>query len=193
MPRYVRPRADGGTLFFTVRLADRHSSLLVEKIDLLRRSFRAAQDNQPFTIEEIVILPAVLHCIWTLPENDGDFSSRWRMIKSLFSRAVPPPDDAVSARPERREKGIWQKRFWEHLIRDEEDMVLHRHLILSAPVHAGLVNRPQDWPHSSIHRAIRRGTWPRSAPVGYAYRPAPTGGPGPALRPHRVPTAEGTP
>lgn len=156
MSNYRRLRVPGGTYFFTVRLQDQRSDLLVSEFDLLRDATRVCQKRWPFSIDAAVVLPNKLHMIWTLPDADADFSKRWRMIKTGFSRHVPAPDHIPESHRKRGEKGIWQRRFWEHLIRDADDMALHMHLIRSAPIHAGLVKRPGDWPYCSLHHRTRR-------------------------------------
>ncbi|WP_223422418.1 REP-associated tyrosine transposase [Tateyamaria pelophila] len=175
MPSYTRSSRAGGTFFFTVRLADHRSDLLVRKVDVLRYVTRQTRDRLPFEINETVVLPNVIYAIWTLPAGDSDFSARWRMLKSLFSRNVPASEvtAGLSLRP--GEKGVWQRRFWEHMIRDKDDFAAHRHMIHSAPVQAGLVNRMSDWPWSSVHRAIARGEVPAVAKVGDGYHPLPPG------------------
>ena len=167
----IRPRQTGTKLFFTVRLLDRHSNLLVHRIERLRLATRKTLTSMPFEIDEIVVLPSVIHTIWTLPEGDIDFGKRWRMLKSHFSRGLPAVETLNPSVLKRREKGIWQRRFWEHHLRDEEDIEAHRHMILTAPVQAGLVARPQNWPHSSVHRAIRRGQFDPKMSVGGFYIP----------------------
>lgn len=163
MSDYRRLYVPGGTYFFTVRLQDPTSDLLVRQIALLRDATRLTMKRFPFAIDAAVVLPAKLHMIWTMPADDADFSKRWRMIKSGFSRHVPSPVHIPRSHVQRGEKGIWQRRFWEHLIRDADDLLLHQHLIRSAPVHAGLVSRPGDWPHSSFARLRTTGPVP-SAP-----------------------------
>lgn len=175
MPSYTRSNRAGGTFFFTVRLADHRSDLLVREVDKLRHATRLTRDRLPFEIKEIVVLPSVIHTIWTLPTGEADFSARWRMLKSLFSRSVPAPDDSANLRLRPGEKGVWQRRFWEHVIRDVDDLAAHRHMIHSAPVQAGLVNRARDWQWSSVHRAIARGQVPVSTKVGDGYHPLPPG------------------
>lgn len=152
MAKYTRFEVPGGTYFFTVRLEDRRSDLLVREVALLRAVVRSCQVRDPFAIDSAVILPDRLHMIWTLPPGDAAYSARWRQIKSTFSRHVPPPVHVCPSKVRRGEKGIWQRRFWEHLIRDREDLARHRSLILTAPVAAGLAACPQDWPYSSVHR-----------------------------------------
>ena len=154
MANYIRRYVPGGTYFFTVRLQDRTADLLIAEIALLRDAVRLCQKQKPFRIDAAVILPAEMHMIWTLPAGDADFSGRWRMIKSTFSRHLDPPASQTPIQQRRGEKGIWQRRFWEHVIRDEADLALHHHLIVTAPVRAGLVRHPRDWPFGSWqHRA----------------------------------------
>ncbi len=168
MSAYRRLSVPGGTYFFTVRLQDRASRLLVERVDLLRAAVRLCRHRWPFEIEAAVVLPDHLHMIWTLPCGDAGFSRRWRLIKATVSRHVPPPAMRSRSMAGRGEKGIWQRRFWEHLIRDEADLAAHRAYLLAAPVRAGLVARPQDWAFSSIHRDLRAGSPMPQIPVcGY--------------------------
>ena len=155
-----------GKLFFTVRLQDRHSNLLVQEIERLRHATRKTLNAMPFEIDEIVVLPAAIHTIWTLPEGDAEFSKRWRMLKSQFSRGLPVVEVGGPSDFKPYNKGIWQRRFWEYHLRDDEDLEAHRQMIHFAPVQAGLVKRPEDWPHSSIHRAVRLGRGPFVSRVG---------------------------
>lgn len=157
MSAYQRLVVPGGTYFFTVRLQDRGSRLLVERVDLLRAACRLCIARWPMQIDTAVILPDHLHMIWTLPAGDGDFSARWRLIKATFSRHVPGPAHVPASMAARGEKGVWQRRFWEHLIRDETDLAAHRAHALTAPVREGLVARAQDWPLSSLQRDLRLG------------------------------------
>ncbi len=155
MTNYIRRYVPGGTYFFTVRLQDQRSDLLTARFDLLRSATRLCMKRWPFEIAGAVILPNKLHMIWVLPPGDAAFSKRWRLIKSTFSRHVPAPATISTSQSKRREKGIWQRRFWEHVIRDQQGFDLHMHLIASAPVHEGLVKRPRDWPYSSLqHRKM---------------------------------------
>jgi putative transposase len=149
-------RAAGATYFFTLRLADRHDDLLLRKIGLLRSAMRDTLDRHPFHIDAIAVLPATLHMLWTLPAQDDAYASRIAMLKSRFSRACPMPVHRSLAQIKRGEKGIWQRRYWEHAIRDADDFARHRDLIYLSPVHAGLCPRPQDWAHTSLHRDLRR-------------------------------------
>lgn len=166
------PCVPAGTCFFTLRLQDQRSDLLVTHIGILRDATRLCMQQWPFRIDAAVILPNMLHMIWTLPEGDVDFSKRWRMIKSTFARHAPAPDYLPTGRLRRGDKGIWQRRFWEHVIRDADDYALHMHLIRSAPIHAGLVRKAGDWPYSSLHHARRAHGRPRTiAPVPSAPDP----------------------
>lgn len=158
MSAYIRPRIPGASVFFTVALADRKGRLLVDHAELLRGSVRATRTERPFHIDAWVVLPDHLHAVWTLPEGDADYSARWRWIKARFSRALPlgplrPSHEA------RQERGIWQRRFWEHHIRNEADLGAHIRYCWWNPVKQGLVERPEDWPFSSVHRDIRGGRY----------------------------------
>ena len=152
MSNYRRRFVPGGTYFFTVELLDKQSSLLVDQIDLLRTATGLCVKRWPFTIDAAVILPAKMHMIWTLPQGDDEYSKRWRLIKSTFSRHVTAPPVQSPRRLRPGEKGVWQRRFWEHTIRDQADYDLHMHLIITAPVTARLVRKPLDWPYSSLKR-----------------------------------------
>ena len=157
MTAYRRDVTAGGTWFFTVNLAERQRTLLVDQIDLLRQSFRYAMRAHPFQIDAIVVLPEHLHTIWTLPTGDADFSLRWRLIKTEFSRAMPYGERVSASRASKAERGIWQRRYWEHLIRDEADFSRHLDYIHFNPVKHGHVQRVQDWPWSSFHRYVAAG------------------------------------
>lgn len=157
MPNYRRHKAPGGTFFFTVTLADRGSELLVNSIDLLRESVAQVRREHPFAIESMVIMPDHLHAIWTLPRNDSDFSTRWRKIKGRFSKAVGAPQPRSRSQAHKGEAGIWQRRFWEHCIRDQADFDTHLRFCLYDPVKHGFVDHPADWLFSSIHRDLREG------------------------------------
>jgi putative transposase len=156
MVRYRRNFVPGGTFFFTVTLADRESRALVEHIAALRAAFRVTRRERPYTIDAIVVLPDHLHVIFTLPDGDADFPARWRRIKSLFTRQIMRADAAVS-RNCRGEYSLWQRRFWEHTVRDEQDFARHADYIHYNPVKHGLVSRVRDWPFSSFHAYVRRG------------------------------------
>ncbi len=158
MRRYIRAKNPGGTYFFTVNLADRHGNLLlVEHIASLRAAFVKTRLDHPFRVDAIVVLPDHLHALWTLPADDSDFATRWSLIKARFSRAVRPSEHISSSRKRRRERGLWQRRYYEHLIRDDDDYANHVAYIHWNPIKHGWAERAVDWPHSSIHRFIRKG------------------------------------
>jgi len=159
MVRYRRNFVPGGTYFFPVTLADRQGSTLVQHISALREAFRTARSERPFTIDAIVILPDHIHTIMTLPAQDSDFSGHWRRIKSLFTRMAVTAG-VVAERNRKGEYSLWQRRFWEHTIRDEGDFARHVDYIHFNPVKHGLVARVCDWPHSSFHRYVRSGLLP---------------------------------
>ena len=161
MVAYRRHYVEGGCYFFTVTLLDRRASLLTDYIDPLRSAFRKVKQRHPFEINAIVILPDHLHCIWTLPDGDADFSLRWREIKSAFSRQLPSLEYQNNSRLQRNERGIWQRRFWEHQIRDEVDYQRHVDYIHYNPVKHSYVNNVSAWSHSSFHRFVDRGIYPQ--------------------------------
>jgi putative transposase len=154
MVLYRRNFVAGGTFFFTVTLADRRSSVLVQNIALLRYAFRITRSERPFAIDAIVVLPDHLHIVMTLPQDDADFPGRWKRIKSLFTRKVVAHGLGFK-RNQRGEYALWQRRFWEHTIRDEEDLARHIDYIHYNPVKHGLVTQVCDWPHSSFHRYVK--------------------------------------
>ncbi|MCW5576840.1 MAG: transposase [Burkholderiales bacterium] len=160
MSRYRRSLVPGGTYFFTVNLADRRSHLLVEHVDRLRTAFQTIRARRPFQTVAACVLPDHLHAIWRLPEDDADFGGRWSLVKRLFSSGLPAGDGVSPSKIVRREKGIWQRRFWEHQIRDETDLRRHVDYVHFNPVRHGWVQRVRDWPHSSFHAYVKRGTLP---------------------------------
>jgi putative transposase len=159
MVRYRRNFIPGGTYFFTVALADRRSKALVDHVGMLRSAFRLARRDRPFSIDAITVLPEHLHAILTLPANDTDFPGRWRRIKGHFSNALLEAGLDLKRRPN-GELALWQRRFWEHTIRDECDFAQHVDYIHFNPVKHGWVQRVRDWPHSSFHRYVREGLLP---------------------------------
>lgn len=160
MPNYRRALVPGGCWFFTLNLLDRRQTLLVDHIRALRQAVARTRDNYPFVIDAFVVLPDHLHAIWTLPPGDFDFPIRWRLIKARFARALPEQEDRDAIRIKRGERGIWQRRFWEHLIRDENDYARHVEYCYFNPLKHGLVTRVSDWPHSSFHRDATAGLVP---------------------------------
>ena len=147
MSNYRRSYIPGGGWFFTVNLQNRHSDLLTRHIDHLRAAIACAKRKRPFQINSWVVLPEHMHCIWTLPEGDSDYSGRWREIKKSFTRALA-------------QSQIWQPRFWEHTIRNDEDYRRHIDYVYINPVKHRLVGRVSDWPYSTFHRDVRQGLYP---------------------------------
>lgn len=167
MTDYRRPWANGATWFFTVNCAQRRGTrLLVDHVDLLRDVFRQVRNRHPFMIEGMVVLPDHLHCLWTLPPDDTDFARRWALIKAGFSRSLPAGEFRSPSRRARGERGIWQRRYWEHRIRDEADFAWHLDYIHWNPVKHGLVKRACDWPWSSFHVFVRNGVYPADWAAG---------------------------
>ncbi len=160
MPNYRRVWVPGGTYFFTVNLLERRRRLLVERVDALRQAFHATRSVRPFVLLAYVVLPDHLHCMWRLPEGDADNASRWAQIKSGFCRQVPPDERRSARRLARRERGIWQRRYWEHLIRDPRDLQRHVDYIHWNPVKHGHAARVADWPYSSFRDWVGRGGYP---------------------------------
>jgi putative transposase len=181
MPNYRRAFVAGGCWFFTVNLLDRRSRLLIERIDALRAAVRETRQRFPFHIDAMVVLPDHIHAVWTLPDDDFDFSIRWRLIKIRFSRSIPEGEQLSETRRGRRERGLWQRRFWEHLIRDERDYNHHIDYCWFNPVRHGLVANVEDWPFSSFHRDVREYSAPsrfeefQKALVAYARSGRPHG------------------
>ena len=161
MPNYRRAFVPGGCWFFTANLLDRRSSLLTDQIEALREATRRARERHPFHIDAFVILPDHIHAIWTLPGGGADFSTRWRLIKIVFSKSIPKTERLSKVRRACGERGIWQRRFWEHLIRDDEDYGRHVEYCYINPVKHGLVTRVRDWPFSSFHRDVAAGLFPQ--------------------------------
>ena len=159
MTDYRRNRVPGGTYFFTVNLADRRSDLLVRRIDVLRDAVRRARARAPFHIDAWIVLPEHMHCLWTLPDGDTDFSMRWQAIKTAFSRNVPPGEYRSASRIAKGERGVWQRRFWEHTIRDDRDYAQHMDYIHLNPIKHGLVASVGNWPYSSFHRCVAMGLY----------------------------------
>ncbi len=160
MANYRRNFLSGGSFFFTVNLAERRLRLLTTHIDLLRQAFRDVRRRHPFDIAAIVVLPDHLHAVWTLPEDDADFARRWRLIKTIFSRGLAVGERISASRAGKAERGIWQRRYWEHTLRDEADFARHMDYIHFNPVRHGHVDRVKDWPYSSFHRMVRLGIYP---------------------------------
>jgi putative transposase len=159
MVHYRRNRIEGASYFFTVALADRTASTLTDHISLLGEAMRQVQQQSPFTVDAIVVLPEHLHTIWTLPPDDSDYPGRWKAIKSNFTHAVVRAGTSrLVPRPEGGYR-LWQRRFWEHTLRDERDVERHMDYIHFNPVKHGWVTRAVDWPHSSFHRYVTSGIY----------------------------------
>lgn len=159
MPNYRRYRVPGGTYFFTVNLLERRLDLLVRHIDDLRDAVRATKRDRPFHIDAWVVLPDHMHAVWTLPPGDDDFSNRWKSIKIRFVQKLPRTERRSKVRSAKGERGIWQRRFWEHVIRDDRDYENHMDYLHFNPVKHGYVNFVKDWPHSTFHRYVRKGIY----------------------------------
>jgi putative transposase len=152
MSDYRRAYQPGGHYFFTLVTYNRVKRFCdPQEVERLRAAIRHVKAKHPFSIDAIVILPDHLHALWTLPLDDDDFSMRWRLIKHKFSVTVEAPVN------HRGEKLIWQRRFWEHLIRDQEDWTRHMDYIHYNPVKHGYVGRPRDWPYSSFAHCVEQG------------------------------------
>jgi putative transposase len=165
---YRRSHIKGGRFFFTVVTYKREKLFNTrEHIELLRESLREVKQRHPFTIDAFVLLPEHIHCIWTLPQDDHDFSTRWRLIKSYFSRYCEHRRQKLNASLIRKKgQAIWQPRFWEHFIRDENDFISHVDYIHYNPVKHGLVQSPKDWEYSSFHRFAEKGIYERDWGAG---------------------------
>jgi REP-associated tyrosine transposase len=152
---YRRSRLAGGSYFFTVVTANRYplfnNSAAVQH---LRTTFRSVMNRHPFTIDAIVIMPDHLHCIWTLPDDDSNYSTRWRLIKTGLTKKLRPAQVSKTPKPP------WQKRYWEHTLRDQRDFNRHVDYIHFNPVKHRYVTRAVDWPYSSIHQFVRNGILP---------------------------------
>ena len=162
--KYRRSRAPGSTFFFTVVTYIRREIFTDEQtVALLRQAIKAVQLRHPFKVEAAVILPDHLHMLWRLPDEDGDYATRWRLIKSYFTRRWPGAIDypATPSRQSKGERTVWQRRYWEHLIRDEADWRRHVDYIHDNPVKHGLVDAPRAWQYSSFHSYVSQGYFPR--------------------------------
>jgi len=167
MPNYVRAKFEGGFYFFTVVTYER---VKLFNSEIARRCLKIAiketRSKRPYETVAFCLLPEHLHCVWKLPENDADFSKRWSSIKGLFSieylRIVGQRRQASISRKRRGEVCLWQRRFWEHQIRDENDLQRHVDYIHYNPVKHELVDRVEDWPWSTYHRYVRGGFYGKS-------------------------------
>ena len=157
MVNYRRSRTQGGTYFFTVNLRNCTSNHLVTHINYLRQAFRLVQKQRPFEVVASVILPEHLHIIMSLPDGDCDYPERWKAIKSRFTRALIKENVSGLTKNRKGEYNLWQRRYWEHQIRDEIDLQHHVDYIHFNPVKHGHVREVADWPYSSFHRYVKSG------------------------------------
>ena len=134
--------------------------MLIDEIERLRHAFDLARTRRPFKTIAYCVLPDHLHAIWQLPEGDADFGIRWSLIKRAFSAGLAAGTGRPASKVARREKGIWQRRFWEHQVRNDADLQRHADYIHFNPVKHGHVVQVADWPHSSFHRHVRDGVYP---------------------------------
>ena len=162
MSRYRRVRLDGGVFFFTVVTYQRQPILNTELgVHCLRNAWRQTNATMPFEVEAVCVLPDHLHTIWALPEGDRDYPARWRKLKGIFSREYRAGGGSCGevnlSRRRNREVGLWQRRYWEHRIRDADDFRRHVEYTHFNPVKHGHVKRVPDWPYSSFHNLVKRG------------------------------------
>ena len=179
MPNYRRWRQPGGVYFFTVVTYERRP-ILVWPIfrAALRQAWEATRADRPFDTLAVTLLPDHLHCLWRLPDGDDEYSVRWRMIKTRVTQTVGAREVPVASSRERRNEGsVWQRRFWEHVIRDEADLKRHADYIHYNPVKHGHVARSADWPYSSFQRYVRLGEydvdWGKAEPETLSGWPGP--------------------
>ena len=157
---YRRAWHQGGTYFFTINCLQRHNNdCLTKNIDLLREVISKVKKSHPFKIHAWVVLPEHMHCVIELPEGDADFATRLMLIKMFFSRGIPKQERRSDVRIKRGERGIWQRRYWEHLIRDERDYQAHMDYVHINPVKHGLVKQVKDWPYSTFHKLVEQGIY----------------------------------
>ena len=163
--QYRRAFLPGASYFFTLVTECRRPILAsTAAVEVLRSAFRTVRKTRPFEINAIVVLPDHLHCIWTLPSGDADFATRWRLIKTHFTKQCDPAlrAEANPARLAKREQAVWQHRYWEHLLRDETDYTQHVEYIHYNPVKHGYVTSAMEWPYSSFQRHVAAGIYPES-------------------------------
>ncbi len=160
--RYRRAKIEGGTYFFTVITEGRQPIFKdASAVALFETGLSRIRERHPFEVDAYVILPEHIHMLWTLPAGDADYSKRWRLIKEAFTKSSVRHDapQRSESRRAKSEQAIWQRRFWEHVIRDESDFCEHVDYIHSNPVRHGLVSAAQDWPHSSFSEWVRCGAY----------------------------------
>jgi putative transposase len=161
MSQYRRIYVPGGSYFFTINLLERRENrLLVTHIDALREAVRKTKNERPFRIDAWVVLPEHMHLMMTLPPGDTDYSNRIKAIKIRFNHAIPALERRDETRTAKSERGIWQRRFWEHTIRDDRDFQKHTDYVHFNPVKHGHVKRVRDWPLSTFHEYLKSGVYP---------------------------------
>jgi putative transposase len=165
MSTYRRAKTTGGTYFFTVVTYHRQRFLCDEPVrTALREAIHEVRAAYPFAIDGWVLLPDHLHCIWNLPSDDSDFGKRWAMIKRFVTKRCAPELLRAAllndSKRKRNESTVWQRRYWEHMIRDEGDYLRHMDYLHFNPVKHGLVQCVKDWPYSTFHRYVREGVYP---------------------------------
>jgi putative transposase len=172
--QYRRAFLPGGSFFFTAVTHDRQPLFhTADNVEVLREAFRVVKTKHPFEVDAVVILPDHLHCIWTLPPDDADFSTRWRLIKTWFTKHLGAGETsgyAALTRPKTEEVGrirrsrnptpVWQQRYWEHTLRDKTDLIRHVEYIHFNPVKHGYATSALDWPYSSFRRYVENGIYP---------------------------------
>jgi putative transposase len=161
MPTYLRSKTPGGTFFFTLVTFQRRRLFASPKnLEMLNNIIAEVRNEYPFTLDAWVLLPDHLHCLWTLPPKEADYSKRWGLIKARFTKAIASEAGRsallTGSRIRHAESTIWQRRFWEHQIRDERDLRMHLDYIHYNPVRHGMVTSPWKWPHSSFREFVRR-------------------------------------
>ncbi|HKJ09575.1 MAG TPA: transposase [Gammaproteobacteria bacterium] len=156
----TRAAVSGGTYFFTVHLAERGHTHLVDHVTELREVIRKVQRRRPFHIDAMVVLPDHLHAVWTMPPRDADHATRWMLIKAGFSRTVSAGGRTRRSQSSGRETSLWRRRYREHPIRDPHDYGHHVAYIHHNPVKHGYVPSAVDWPYSSFHRYVAAGILP---------------------------------
>lgn len=166
---YRRSDVKGATYFLTINLTDRTSDLLIREINLLRDAFRKTKISYPFNITAMVVMPDHMHILMELPENDNDYPLRIRLIKTHFSKNIPKKEQINTSRLSKSERGIWQRRYWKHQIKDEKDMNSHIDYIHFNPVKHGYVASPIDWKFSSIHKFIKLEMLPENWGCGVVF------------------------
>jgi putative transposase len=160
---YRRIWHHGGTYFFTVNLLQRRdNTLLIDHVQEFRDAVKKVKSKYPFKIHAWVILPEHMHCILELPQEDADYASRWRLMKSYFSKSIANTEYKSEVRIKRKERGVWQRRYWAHLITDEKDYRAHMDYVHINPLKHGLVENVKDWQYSTFHRYVLLGVYPQN-------------------------------